>query len=200
MAVPQKKGFRMAAKVLNLVSKGASWLEFPATVQAPSPEDRAVLVNFSLGSGDAVTMAKIGRRQLTFEMWSIILGLEPPVHGCAHRNKKIAGELTNLSASHALFKGIQRPLADDDDGSEVLAYVLKPKHMYENNPDMVSVALKVAVPQDLVFVVYARLNKANGEGLSVTKGTVTHWHFVEADPATPMLPVDYSTRYRAQLW
>jgi hypothetical protein len=132
-------------------------------------------------------------------MWSIILGLEPPVPGCAHRNRKIAGPLTKLADAHALFKGIERPLADDDDGSEVLAYVLKPKFMYENNPDMVSVALKVAVPQDVVFVAYARLSKAS-EGPSGTKGTVTHWHFVEADPATPMLPVEYSTRYRTQLW
>lgn len=190
----------MTARVLNIASKGKSWLEFPGTVEAPSPEDRKVACDFTLGSADAITMARIGRRQLTFEMWSIILGIEPPVLGCAHRNRKIPGKLTKLAEAHALFKGIERPLADDDDGSEVLAYVLKPQHMYENNPDMVSVALKVAVPQDLVFVVYARLSNAGGEGHSGTRGIVTHWHFVEADPATPMLPVDYSTRYRTQLW
>jgi len=132
-------------------------------------------------------------------MWSIILGVEPPVIGCKHRNRKIAGELTRLSDAHALFKGIQRPLADDDDGSQILAYVLKPKFMYENNPDMVSVALKIAVPQDVVFVVYVRLNKAS-DGPDGARGTVTHWHFVEADPAFPTLPVDFSSRYHTRLW
>lgn len=190
----------MAARVPNLAGGIKSWLDFPATVQAPSPEDRAVFCDFRLGSADAVTTARTGRRQPTFEMWSIILGVEPPVIGCSRRNKKIQGKLTKLSDAHALFQGIERPLADDDDGSQVLAYVLKPQYMYENNPDMVSVALKVAVPQDVVFVVYARLNKANGEGHGVTRGTVTHWHFVEADPAARMLPVDYFTRYRTQLW
>jgi hypothetical protein len=77
-------------------------------------------------------------------MWSIILGAEPPVLGCAHRNRKMKGELTKLADAHALFQGIKRPLADDDDGSQVLAYVLKPKFMYENSPDMVSVALKMS--------------------------------------------------------
>jgi hypothetical protein len=116
-------------------------------------------------------MARIGRRQLTLEMWSMVLGVEPPVIGCARRNRKIKGALTKLADAHALFKGIERPLADDDDGSEVLAYVLKPEFMYENSPDMVSVALKVAVPQDVVFVVYVRLNKAN-DGPNAARGTV----------------------------
>jgi hypothetical protein len=153
----------MAAKVLNIGPKPGAWLEFPAVVQAPSPEDRAVLCDFVLGRADVVTMDRIGRRQLSFEMWSIVLGLEPPIIGCAHRNRKIEGELTKLAEAHALFKGIERPLADDDDGSEVMAYVLKPKFMYENNPAMVNVALKVAVPQDVVFVVYARLSNG-GDG------------------------------------
>jgi hypothetical protein len=199
MAGSQKTECHMAAKVLNIGYKPGAWLNFPSTVQAPSPEDRAVQCEFALGSADALTMARIGRRQLIFEMWSIILGLEPPVMGCAHRNRKTKGELTKLADAHALFKGIQRPLADDDDGSQVLAYVLSPKFMYENNPDMVSVALKVAVPQDVVFVVYARLNKAS-DGPSGARGTVTHWHFVETDPAFPTLPVDFSSRYRTRLW
>jgi hypothetical protein len=194
-----ESGVRMAAMVLNIGPKPGAWLNFPATVQAPSPEDRAVLSDFVLGSADAVTMARIGRRQLTLEMWSIVLGVEPPIIGCTHRNKKVKGELTKLADAHAMFKGIERPLADDDDGSEVLAYVLKPQFMYENNPDMVSVALKVAVPQDVVFVVYARLSNG-GDGPNGARGTVTHWHFVEADPASPMLPVDYSSRYRTRLW
>jgi hypothetical protein len=133
MAVLQKAGCRMTAKVLNVGPKPGSWLDFPATVRAPSPEDRAVLCDFILSSADAVTMARIGRRQLTFEMWSVVLGVEPPVIGCAHRNQKIKGGLTKLADARALFKGIERPLADDDDGSEVLAYVLKPEFMYENS-------------------------------------------------------------------
>jgi hypothetical protein len=128
------------------------WLELPERVIARSPEDRSIQSIFRLSSGDSLTMARIGRRQLLFELWSVVLGVPPPVPGVEHRNRKIPGELTCLDAAHALFRGIERPLADDDDGADVLAYVQKPRWFYEYNPDMVSVALKVPVPDDLVFV------------------------------------------------
>ena len=50
MALPQKAGCCMAAKLLNIASKPGAWLDFPATVQAPSPDDRTVLCDFILGS------------------------------------------------------------------------------------------------------------------------------------------------------
>jgi hypothetical protein len=109
------------------------------------------------------------------------------------------GDLSSLDRAHALFRGIERPLAEDDDGANVLAYVQKPQWMFRYDPDMVSVALKVRVPQDLVFVTYVCLNEADG-GAGKASGTVTHWGFVEADGANPALPVDFSSRYRKQLW
>jgi hypothetical protein len=121
------------------------------------------------------------------------------VPGCRHRNRKVVGDLTRLREAHALFKGINRPLAEDNDGAQVLAYVLKPSFMYEYDPGMVSVALKIPVPQDVVFVVYVRLNNL-GDGSGAMVGTITHWGFVEADPGNPMLPVEYSSRYRSRLW
>src|SRR4051794_5111895 len=101
MAAPQKAGGRMAAKGLNIASKRntikpGGWLDYPATVQAPSPEDRTVLCDLALSAADSVTMAMIGRRQLILEMWSMIVGIEPPIIGCAHRNRNIKGDLTKL--------------------------------------------------------------------------------------------------------
>ena len=102
-----------------------------------------------------------------------------------------------LNDAHALFRGIERPLAEDDQGANVLSYVLKPRWFYEYDPDMVSVALKVRVPKDLLFVTYARLEtEKNGS----VRGTITHWGFVEADPKSPDLPVNFSARYRERVW
>lgn len=189
----------MANPTLNVVPEAiGAWLDLPETVHAPSEIDRTVHCIYRLSMGDVTKMARSHRRQLTFELWSIVLGVPPPVPGCAHRNRKAAGRLVRLADAHALFKGIERPLAEDDEGANVLAYVLKPEFMYEYDPDMVSVALKIAVPQDVVFVVYVRLN--NPEGEPACAGTVTHWGFVEADKNDPTLPADYSSRYRARLW
>jgi hypothetical protein len=62
-----------------------------------------------------------------------------------------------------------------------------------------SVALKVAVPQDVVFVVYVRLNNLDDNPKAMV-GTVTHWGFVEADKDDPTLPIEHSSRYRTRLW
>ena len=182
------------------VAEGAGqWLRFPERIVAPSPEDKSVPCIFRLSDRDILKMVRLGRRQLVFELWSIILGLPPPVPGCEHRNRGIAGELTRLNDAHALFQGIERPLAEDNNGEEVLAYVQKPHFLYEYAPNMVSVASKVPVPGDLVFVTYARLDNAVG-GPRGARGTITHWGFVEADSSDPELPVNHSSRYRKRLW
>ncbi len=143
-------------------------------------------------------MVSVARRQLTFELWSVVLGLPPPVPGCGHRNRQATGKLSGLKDAHALFRGIERPLAEDDDGCNILAYVIKPTAMYEyDTASMVSVALMVGVPQDVVL--YVRLDNPDAAPEDMT-GTVTHWGFVEADKADPTLPLEYNTRYRTRLW
>ena len=125
-------------------------------------------------------LARAGRRQPIFELWSIIIGAPPPVLGVHHRNKPLEGELTCLAEAHALFQGIERPFADDDRGENVLSYVLKRRFSYENDPDMVSVACKVSVSDDLVFVAHVRPEPNGGQ----FTGTVTHWEFAESDQRT----------------
>jgi hypothetical protein len=200
MAALQHWAFYMAHRTLSVVQEGAgAWLVLPETVEARSEADSAIPCIYRLGTADAIKMARALRRQPIFELWSCVLGNPPPVPGCRHRNRNVAGKLTRLKEAHALFKGIERPLAEDDDGANVLAYVLKPKFMYAYDPDMVSVALKIPVPQDVVFVVYVRLNNPDDNSRAVI-GTITHWGFVEADPNDPTLPVEHSSRYRTRLW
>jgi hypothetical protein len=130
----------------------------------------------------------------------MILGTPPPVPGVNARNDLIPGALTSIAEAHACFRGIERPLAEDDDGSNVAAYVLRPRYFYEYDPNMVSVALKVPVPRGVVYVVYARLTDPKIVVASGQTGVITHWGFVEADNADPKLPVSHSTRYRERLW
>jgi hypothetical protein len=190
----------MVGHTLNVVPEAiGAWLALPGTVEAPSAADRSVPCIYRLGTTDIIKMTNLSRRQLVFELWSCVLGLPPPVPGCGHRNRNTQGNLTRLGEAHALFRGIKRPLAEDDEGANVLAYVLKPEFMYEYDGNMVSVALKVAVPQDVVFVVYVRLNNL-GDDPKAMIGTVTHWGFVEGDENDPTLPTEYSSRYRTRLW
>jgi hypothetical protein len=130
----------------------------------------------------------------------MILGNPPPVPGVSARNDLLPGALMSIAEAHACFQGIERPLAEDNDGGEVVAYILRPRFFYEYDPDMVSVALKVPVPRDVVFVVYARLFASGVVVASGQTGVITHWGFVEADSADQKLPVNHSSRYRDRLW
>jgi hypothetical protein len=173
------------------------WLKFPQDVIAPAPHNRMETCRFRVSTEDAYEAARYGRRQPAFELWSVILGKQPPVPGVVRRNRPATGELLSLMDAHALFRGIERPIADDDDGGNVLAYILKPQVFYEYDPNMVSVAVKTKVPDGLLFIAHARLDSVPG---SAVGGAVTHWGFVEADPTNAMLPVDFACRYRTQLW
>jgi hypothetical protein len=132
-----------------------------------------------------------------FEFWSIIVGVPPPVNAV----RAVLG-LTQLSQAHACFRGIERPLAEDDNGDNVLAYVLNPRLFYafDAREAMASVASPCEVPDGFVFVVYARLDVPCSEGVGGIIGALTHWGFVEADPAAPGLPIHWEVRYKKRLW
>jgi hypothetical protein len=156
------------------------WLKFSETILAPSPEDKITPCNFRVSSRDSYRLAQLGRRQLIFEFWSVVIGVPPPVPNVAARNRPLERDLTSLIEAHALFRGIKRPFAQDDDGGDVLAYILKPRNVYEYEPNMVSVASKILVPDDVVFVTYVCLDSV-GDVPGPVRGTITHWGFVDAD-------------------
>jgi len=181
------------------VSGTGEWLRFPDAITALAPEDRNQVCAYKIGRDDTLKAARAGRRQPAFQLWSVVLGHPPPVPGVEYRNRPEPNELTSLVEAHACFRGIERPLAEDDEGSNVVAYVLRPKVFYEYTADMVCTATKVTVPPGFVFVAYAKLVEPDGVPRAV-RGVLTHWGFVEADEATPELPVNYATRYRVRLW
>jgi hypothetical protein len=71
---------------------------------------------------------------------------------------------------------------------------------------MVCLAHLEAVPDDLVFVTYVRLDYSSDDehvgrtNPHSTRGVITHWQFVEADVSTRSLPIDDKERYRKRLW
>lgn len=141
--------------------------------------------------------AEARRRRPAFEFWSVVLGRVPPVPG---HERKDDSRLLSLSAAHACFRGIKRPCGEDDDGIEFLAYVLKPTHFYVYTPSMTCVAAQQETPDDLVFVVYVRLDEPFDDQGERPQGVVTHWEFVDADEGNPNLPSDFGHRYVKRLW
>jgi hypothetical protein len=114
--------------------------------------------------------------------------------------------LSSLSDASACFRGIRRPAGEDDSGWDRLAYVSHPRWYFRYRAHLACVAELVAVPLDLVFVTYVRLDFPNETENSRASndvpipGVVTHWQFVECDANDRTLPVDHSRRYRKRLW
>jgi len=108
-------------------------------------------------------------------------------------------ELTRRRDAHACFQGVRRPCAEDGDGDNVVAYVLKPNVVigYKALPPAM-LAVKEVIPGDLVLVAYVRLDAPVTETGPI--GVLTHWQFVEADAADCMLPKGYKERYAKRLW
>lgn len=173
------------------------WLDFPQSVVARSPFDKLDACLLRVSRADVVKAATQGRRQPAFDFWSVIAGQPPPVN-----NVRPVLPLMRLDEAHACFRGIKRPLAEDNDGHEVVAYVSKPLkfYYYDVRMAMSSLASPGEVPNDLVFISYARLDAQREPEGSGYVGVLTHWAFVECAPDDNMLPVDHETRYMRRLW
>lgn len=176
------------------------WLDFPSVVLANSPFDKDVTCQFRISATDCYRGLQSNRRQPTFELWSSVLGLPPPVPGIgASKNHPRFAGLSSLKMAHACFEGLKRPIGNQDGGDGLVVYVTKPKCAYRFQPDMTGVAEKFDVPEDVVFLTCVRLDVPYETG-AIASGVVTHWLFCEADLENGNLPIDYSTRFVRRLW
>lgn len=182
------------------------WLNFRHLVLARWALDPNQSVFYRFSKRDVEKAHQARRRQPILDAWSMVFGEAPPLPNISSTTAEFDGRLTSLRDATACFRGVKRPMADDDNGFNVVAYITKPKLYFRSVPDMVCVARVARVPDDLVFVTYVRLDHpvssvpAAGFGADATKGTVTHWEFVEADPSDPTLPTQHRERYRKRLW
>lgn len=172
-----------------------TWLSFPATVDAKSPENPDKICKFRVSKLDLAKQAEATRRAPIYDFWSNVIGIPPPVF--AKTDTHCEG-LSCLVEAHACWKGIKRPCGEDDDGAEYLIYALKPKGTYKfaSKPPL-TFAEYVDLPEDVIFSVLARLdNPATGD----IRGVLIGWQFIETDPDDRMLPYKHETRYAKRLW
>jgi len=123
---------------MNLEQK-KRWLELP-DVLAPSPNDKAVLIQLSISPEFVNKNAYIKRRTPIFQLWTHVIGEQPPINNISREFIKDPPTLMTLGSATALFMGVKRPYHDDDDGKEVGVYVLKPTRTLRYEPDMACVA------------------------------------------------------------
>lgn len=173
-----------------------TWLDFPETIEARSPHLRLDTCELRVSKSFVEKAAGLRRRTPAYLLWSALLGVPPPV---PHHVENATDGLMHLREAHACFNGLGRPCGDDEQGASFVAFVLKPKVVFEYEfRAPVMLANKVTVPDDVVLMAYAKLDlpkKQYGPA-----GVLTHWNFVPADPRDLQLPDKHKTRYLGRLW
>jgi hypothetical protein len=196
----------MAAPTLRVIQGSAkscpTGLDFPSTLVALSPFDKSKPCRFRVSREDASKAARARRLQPIWDIWSAVIGEPPPVPNVRIWGVNVPAEegLTTLVEAHACFRGVNRALAEDDNGDNVVAYILKPSHFYEHvTTNMVCAASKRPTPQDLVYALHVRLD-IPCDLESATIGVITHGGFVRVGSEDSLLPEDHASRYTSRLW
>ncbi len=186
--------------------KPSAWIEIPQTVLALSPLNNSNPSTFRIAQGGILRALEHGHKQPLLDLWAMVLGQVPPVNNALIKwgTPEVRNRLKSLSSTHASFRGIKRPMGDDDKGFDVYALVTKPEMTFKYVPSMSCVIEPVEIPSDIVCVTYVRMDYPQGRNLSgkqpvLSRGVITHWELVEADE-TGLLPIGYHDRYRTRIW
>lgn len=171
------------------------WLNFPELVRGRNPFSKNEIAKFRVSQADLNKQAEIARRQPIYEFWANVMGKPPPVSGQIEHPVE---PLKSFWDAYACWQGINRPCGQDSDGHNLVAYCIKPKMTYgfEARPPA-TLAKLVAVPEDLVFVVFAKLDEPPGQPVS---GVLTHWQFMETEVNNYLMPLGHENRFAKRLW
>ena len=164
------------------------WLDFPKTVISRSPFNKDQAVFFRFAKNDVQKALLLGRRQPILDAWSMIWGKLPPIPNITRLLPKLeACPLTSILSSHACFRGVRRPVGEDDRGFDMVVLISRPRWMIAHQPSMACIGELVPVPDDLVFATYIKLDQPLVGRLGIAidttsiRGVITHWQFVEAE-------------------
>lgn len=173
----------------------------PPPVEAPNPDDKASVIRLEV-SNDICGRGK-ENFLLTpiFQVWTHLHGSPPPIKNVSIlESDELKPTYQTLNDATSCFRGINRPMNKQENGGDVITYVLKPDATVRYQPRM-GAPIRAQSLQDgyvltVQIVLSASLQK-EGNGIS---GRVTRLEVVECDVANDELPKDHNSRYGDRLW
>jgi hypothetical protein len=192
------------------------WLDLPP-VQAPDPDDRTKLVNYTISEDYVDTLAGGARLTPIFQLWTHVVGELPPINNVSRLlHRTVIPTLMTLAQSVACFRGVKRPYDDEPDGRSVLVYVLNPTVTVARDVGLVCLAKAVMVPSNSCLTVQVKPKAAlqgrqtplnsgvtRSFGLAdaeIIHGTIMRVEFVPGNGESPILPAKHEGRYQERLW
>ena len=189
-------------EIVGRVSRNAEWLKFPSGINISSPLDQNSKVFWRIDPTTVIEAFKDNnRKQPMLELWSVVLGMAPPIPGASFQLAKEKNiQLIGLSDAHACFRGVNRPVGDDLTGANTLAYIVKIRHCFTYNDDNFCPVKLLKLPPDVVLIVYVSVDQAYDKEKASLTGVITHWSLVETQPDDAMLPIDFEKRFANRIW
>jgi hypothetical protein len=184
------------------------WLEPPRTVVSRSVISSSAVAIYRLATEDIAKQVQNGLRQPILDIWWQIFGQIPPVNGsrryAGYRDIDTGNGLTKATSA---FRGLKRPIGEDDNGFDCFALITQPKFRFCYVPSMSCPIEPIPVSADLLYVTYVRIDfnrfgayTPQTANALVTEGVVTHGEFVERSPTHSELPLGFKERYRRRIW
>jgi hypothetical protein len=173
----------------------------PPLVSAPHYEDRSRTM--TLGVSDDMTGARSRNFRHTplWMFWTHIVGQLPPINAVGLlAESDPTPTIQTLADATACFQGIQRPHLLEDNGDNVLVYVLRPAVTIEFASAMACMARAIRPVVPFVLTVQAVLADALQVPATHVDGIITRIEAVASDPNERDLPIDHGTRYRRRCW
>ena len=168
------------------------------TVRSKSFDDPSKAMTLEVDAGWVRQNARHARIQPLFDFWALVKGEPPPINCIGHHEGYVFPELSGMWGSHALFRGLKRPVDVSDEGDGVYVFLSMPPVFYRSIGDMVCLAKLRDAPKNAVFACYVRRYEQETEdGFS---GRVVAWEWVRADQNDPNLPADWQERYEEERW
>ena len=188
-------------------SKASAWLDCPKVILGRSPFDKNRYVSYRISKEHAHKSALSGRREPMFDLWANVFGKPPPIPGIEqYEDYKHLLSNNSFPRAYACFRGVRRPVGEDDRGTDVCAFVSKPKIRYISQISMACLAKPVEVPTDVLMVTHVKLDFPIGRAYQSAidgpqfNGVVTKWEFVECDSENTSLPIGHKERFWKQCW
>ncbi len=173
----------------------------PPNIDAPDFRDRGQRI--CLGVSDDITGRRTPhcRKTPLFMVWAHAIGRLPPIHAISQLEASSpTPTLLSLDDATACFLGIKRPHLREDNGDNVVTYVLKPTVSIEFSSSMACLARAVMPPTPFVITMQVVLNQSLQEQRDHVAGIITRVEPMGCDLMDPTLPVEYQTRYGTRCW
>lgn len=191
----------MATIILHPAMKPQREFFNPPTISIRSPDGEGEIV-IAISDVTVGELAKAQRRVPLFQMWTHLIGEMPPINNAMHypQTQYPNAKLLALPDAHACFKGVKRPLNQEDNGDDVYIYVISTPQTVVWKSDMACMVAIVDSPPNTLFTVHVRPVAALQYDMPGVWGAATKWEFVNADAERPTLPEAFNSRYSETLW